>query len=169
MAKTIWLRAAAAMVCMAMLAGCNGKPEEGGDTSNAAQTDPKNPPPPYPSWANAMIGRPLASNGSTTCKGKIDTVSLKHTGAKKGSEVQGWAWDEGGAKPFERIVFTNSAGVVIGAGSGGGARPDVPQAVTEVKTPNVGWSGVVGALDGRFKAVGLTASGASCTLDSSTL
>jgi hypothetical protein len=170
MAEMKWLSAGVALLVLATLSGCNGKPEEGSGPGSDAELL-KTPAPPYPAFAAGMVGKPLSmvSKGSTTCKGKVDMVTAKHSGARKGSEVQGWAWDEAGAKPFDRVVFTDPSGTVIGAATVSVVRKDVPGAMKEITNPNVGWTGVIGRLDGTFRAVGLSANSAACTFDTSSL
>ena len=153
-----------------LLAGC-GKPEgtaytsaSKSDVSSAALTKPL---PPAPAWAASALGQPVSAlvKGSTTCKGAVDVV-LKHTPAKgaAGYEVQGWAWDTQGKAPPVRILLTDPTTRVIGTGQVDRDRPDVPQALVDVKTPKVGWTVVTRAAGGLANVVGLTASGALCTI-----
>ena len=157
------------LMLVAGLAGCNGKPEDTGQ--GAASEDVKTPAPPYPAWATAMLGRGLkeVTRGTTSCKGQIDVVSVKHTGVRPGSEIEGWAWDEKGAQPIAKVLFTNQNDRVIGAADGGRPRPDVKAALPEVKTVAVGWKGVAGATSGDVTAIGMTGGGASCVLSSTSL
>ena len=161
-----------ALALTAGLAGCNGKPEDlgqGGASSQAATST--SPAPPYPAWANAMIGKDLkqVSQGTAVCKGAIDLVSAKHTGAHPGSEIEGWAWNEKEARPVAKVVFTNAGDRIVGAATEGNPRTDVVAVVPEVKSPAVGWKGVSGTTSGSVTAVGLTDSGASCVLGSTNL
>ena len=158
----IWL----ALVLAAGLAACNGKPEDTGQASEASEV--KTPAPPYPAWSNPMIGKGLreVSRGVTTCKGQVDLVSVKHTGRRPGSEIEGWGWDLRAAKPLAKVLFTDPTDRIVGAAAVGNMRQDVKTAVSEVTTPAVGWKGVAGPTSGPVTAVGLSASGASCVLSS---
>lgn len=160
-----------ALVLAAGLASCNGKPEDVGQGGGADAASTKTPAPPYPAWADAMIGKDLkqVSRGPAACKGVVDTVSAKHMGARPGSEIEGWAWDESDHKPLARVVFTDQADQIVGAATVGNLRPDVVSAMAEVKTPAVGWKGVAGRTSGTVTAVGLTDADASCVLASTTL
>ena len=155
-----------AVVLAAGLAGCNGKPEDLGQKSGANATASDTPAPPYPAWANAMIGKDLGqvSRGTAICKGAIDLVSVKHTGVRPGSEIEGWAWNEKEAKPMAKVLFTDSRNRVVGAAAEGNPRQDVVEVVPEVKSAAVGWKGVSGTTSGSVTAVGLSDSGASCVL-----
>ena len=160
-----------ALVIAGGLAGCNGKPEDTGQGASSDTPTLKTPAPPYPAWANAMLGHDLkqVSRGTAICKGVVDTVSAKHTGAHPGSEIEGWAWDEKDRRPVARVVFTDSSDRIVGGATEGGARPDVMTALPEVKTPAVGWKGVAGTLSGTVNAVGLTEDGAACVIGSTAL
>ena len=160
----------AALLAAAVVA-CNGKPEDTGQGGSAEEATAKTPAPPYPVWANAMIGKGLkdVSHGAASCKGTIDIVTTKHTGARPGSEIEGWAWNEKDARPIARVLFVDPNDRVVGGANGGFPRPDVVSALSEVKTPAVGWKGVAGSTSGSVTAVGLTEAGASCVLSSVTL
>ena len=156
---------------VAGISGCNGKPEDTGQSAGADVATSKTSAPPYPAWATAMIGKPLSavSRGIVTCKGQVDLVSAKHTGARPGSEIEGWAWNEKDAKPLAKVVFIDQTNRIVGAATAGAVREDVKAALPEVKTAAVGWKGVTGATSGQVTAVGLTDNDASCVLSSTTL
>ena len=152
-------------------AACNGKPEQDSYTAAEESAVPtvgttKAPMPAYPDWAGAMIGRSLkdAARPGGVCKGALDVVSSKYVGARPGVTVEGWGWDETGARPLARVLLVDPTGRIVGAGVVGALRSDVPKVVSEVKTPAVGWKGVAGVTAGELQAVGVTAAGASCTL-----
>ena len=163
-----WISVALALTA---LAGCNGKPEDTGQSAASDATIVKAPAPPYPAWATAMIGKNLSEvgHGTTTCKGQIDTVSAKYTGARPGSLIEGWAWNEKDVKPMDEVVFVDSSNRIVGAAVEGAPRTDVKAAVPEVKTVAVGWKGVAGMTSGQVTAIGLTDRGASCVLSSTAL
>ena len=162
-------RIGVALVLSASLAACSGKPEDVGQGADATSTNTSAPA--YPTWAKAMIGKDLkqVSRGPAVCKGVFDAVSAKHTGARPGSEVEGWAWNEKERKPLAKVVFTDQADQIVGAATVGSLRPDVESGMPEVKTPAVGWKGVIGKTSGTVTAVGLTDTDASCALGSTTL
>ena len=158
--------------------GCNGKPEDASAYTSTAPAvaaptaaETKSPAPPYPAWAAPMIGREVrdVTRGAAVCKGALDAVTLKHTGARPGAEIEGWGWDEQGARPLDKVLLVDSAGRVVGSGVFGKLRPDVPKAVPEVKTPAVGWKGVAGMTRGEVQAMGVTAGGGACPLGRTTM
>ena len=164
-------RIGVALMLAAGLAACSGKPEDVGQGGSVEATSTKTPAPPYPAWANVMIGKDLkqVSHGATICKGMVDIVSAKHTGVRPGSEIEGWAWNETDRKPLAKVVFTDPSDHIVGAATVGNLRQDVVSGVPEIKTPAVGWKGVVGETSGAVTAVGLTDTDASCVLGSTTL
>ena len=164
-------RIGVALVLAAGLAGCNGKPEDTGQSASSDATTVKSPAPPYPGWATGMIGKNLSevSRGPITCKGQVDLVSAKYTGVRPGAMIEGWAWDEKDAKPVDKVLFVDPSNRIIGAANEGNPREDVKAAVAEVKTTAVGWKGVAGVNTGQVTAVGLTDRGAACVLSSTTL
>ncbi len=171
MLRHSWTWISVALALTATLAGCNGKPEDTGENAASDATTFKTPAPPYPAWAMGMIGKNLSEvgHGATTCKGQIDTVSAKYTGARPGSLIEGWAWDEKDAKPVDKVLFADSSNRIVGAAVEGNARADVKAALPEVKTVAVGWKGVAGMTSGQVTAIGLTDRGASCVLSSTAL
>ncbi|WP_174299463.1 hypothetical protein [Caulobacter sp. S45] len=158
------------LMLAAGLVGCSGKPEDTGQSASGAAST-TSPAPPYPAWATAMLGKDVkqVSPGAVTCKGVIDVVSAKHTGAHPGSEIEGWAWNETQHRPLAKIVFTDQADRIVGGATVGNPRQDVMAAMSEVKTPAVGWRGVARPISGAVTAVGLTDGAASCVLGSITL
>jgi hypothetical protein len=156
--------AALCIAALGALSGC-GKPEDDGASINAVTT----PLPPYPAWAVAMIGKPLASvvRGKADCMGVFDVASAKHVGASPGSEVEGWAWDKTAKQGVQHILIVNLDDRIVGAATGGNARADVPPAMPGVTSKFVGWHGVVGATTGTVLAVGLGAAGGQCSLSKS--
>lgn len=175
MADFRFVHASAATVALLLLAGC-GKPEDargytGSVTSTADTEEVKTPAPPVPAWAAPLMGHSVreASKGTAVCKGMLDTVTRRHTGARKGSEIEGWGWDEHGAMPLARVLFTDAGGKVVGGATVGNPRPDVPKAMPEVKTPKVGWRGVADVVSDQVQAVGVTAAGGTCVLGETNL
>lgn len=163
-----------AAAAAALLAGC-GKPENSAYTSkpqDEAQTAAlKTPLPAAPSWAASVIGRQVSSiaKGQATCRGAVD-VTMKHgSGGRVGDEIQGWAWDMKGKQPPVRILLADPGAKVIGAGDVNRDRPDVPKAVTEVKTSKVGYTLVTRATAGVASVLGVTSTGALCTIGAAQL
>jgi hypothetical protein len=93
----------------------------------------------------ALVGTfPVATAGA--CLGTLDTISAaSSTGLQAGLMADGWAWDTRAKRRVDRIFITNAAGTVIGFGSGGWWRPDVPKALSEVRVGSVGWKGFLKA------------------------
>ena len=166
-----WSRVGVALVLAAGLAGCNGKPEDTGQSASSDATTLKTPAPSYPAWSTGMIGKNLGevSHGTIACKGQIDVVAAKYTGARPGSQIEGWAWNEKDAKPIDEVLLVDSSNRIVGAAVGGGSRTDVKAALPEVKTAAVGWKGVAGITSGQVTAIGLTDRGASCVLSTMAL
>jgi hypothetical protein len=165
---TQMIDAARQLACVALciaafgaLSGC-GKPEDDGASSNTVTT----PLPPYPAWSAGMIGKPLqaVAKGKSDCLGVFDGVSAKHTGAKPGSEVAGWAWDKVAKQPVHHILIVDLDDRIVGAGESGFARPDVIASYPYMTGNNVGWHAIVGATTGTMLAVGLDANGGQCSL-----
>ena len=67
------------------------------------------------------------------------------------------------------VVLMLAAGLAACNGKPEDVGQGVVQGVPEVKTPAVGWKGVVGRTSGAVTAIGLTATNASCVLGSTTL
>jgi hypothetical protein len=155
---------ACAALCIAALgavSGC-GRPEDDGMSVNAVKT----PLPPYPVWSVGMIGKPLASvvRGKADCLGVFDAVSLRHDGAKPGSEVEGWAWDKTAKKGVQHVLIVDLDDRIVGAADLKLMRPDVVANSPFVTSKLVGWHGVVAETKGTVLAVGLGATGGSCSL-----
>ncbi len=156
--------AALCIAALGALSGC-GKPEDDGASANTVTT----PLPPYPAWSVGMIGKPLASvvRGKADCIGVFDAVSARHTGAKPGVEVDGWAWDKTAKQGVQHVLIVDLDDRIVGAADGGRGRADVPQNMPTVTSPLVGWRGVVAATTGTVLAVGLGAKGGECSLSKS--
>ena len=170
--KPMWVFGA--MVLMATVSGCNGKPEDTGQSpgaSSGAPTVVKGPGPAYASWVAPMLGHRVADVAKVTapCLGSLDVAGTRYAGPPAKVAIEGWGWDETAKRPLPRVILTNEDGKIVGGGETGVSRKDVPAAVAEVKTPLVGWKGFAQASSGDITAVGLTASGGYCTLGTTTL
>jgi hypothetical protein len=154
------------------LAGC-GKPENSAYTQSAQndQVALTTPLPAAPAWAGEVLGKPVSSvvRGATTCKGAVDVTDRHNSKVAPGDEIQGWAWDVQGKSAPARLLLTDGSAKVIGAGVVNRNRPDVPKALPEVKTPMVGWTVVTRSTSGVANVVGVSASGALCTIGSAQL
>lgn len=165
MRKATALRTGAGGVIAAMaltLAACG--PD--GPVTTARQVNA--PRPPFPAWAQAMIGRPMSQvvHGHGSCKGVFDVVSANYNGHPSGSTVAGWGWDLDAKQPIPRLLFVDLDDRIVGAGDGGGLRDDVSKAIPAITSKTTGWNGVVGLTSGKILAVGVTARNASCDLGS---
>ncbi len=99
---------------------------------------------------NRILGQVLATTfpvaTAGACLGFLDAISAaSSTGPQVGLMADGWAWDARAKHRVDRIFITNAAGAVIGFGSGGWSRPDVPKALPEVRVDSVGWKGFLKA------------------------
>jgi hypothetical protein len=115
--------------------------------------------PDLPVWARRDEGHPLASVGGERagCVGYVDGVSARFSGSRPGARVGGWGWDSIAKKPFPKIVITSS-GSVVGAGSSGVERTDVPKVIPAVTSEKTGWTAIAHIAAGGIEAWGLTGS-----------
>lgn len=118
-------------------------------------------------WAAGFLGKPI--RGSFTkegaCLGNLDLLSLRYAGPAPGSQVIGWGWDLAARRAVERVLLADEAGLVVGAGSGGSPRPDVPRVIPAVTSKTTGWQATTSKVSGRVIAFGLVAGGtAVCAL-----
>jgi hypothetical protein len=144
------------------LAGCGGK----GEKAQSPIPVTENSRPPFAEWVSPILGKKVTVlfPQHLDCKGYVDVVTWRYRGPKPGSQVQGWGWDSQLGKPFDRIVFTVD-GKIVGGGGGGRSRPDVPRAITEIRSMTTGWSGETSETDGTLTAWGVDAvRGGACSL-----
>ena len=136
---------------------------------------PKKAPPPnspqsapdVEAWAAGFMGKPIrgsfAKDGA--CLGNLDQLSLRYAGPAPGSKVIGWGWDLAARRGVEQVLLADEAGLVIGAGSGGSPRLDVPPVMPVVTSKTTGWQATTSKVSGRVIAFGLTDGGtAICAL-----
>jgi outer membrane protein OmpA-like peptidoglycan-associated protein len=103
--------------------------------------------PPYPSWASPLIGRPVREffpRQTSDCMGYLAGVILKYAGARPGAELYGWGYDTAAGAPVSRVLFVDRGGTIVGAGTGGFGRPDVPAKLPQIQSMTTGWQGYVG-------------------------
>lgn len=112
------------------------------------------PPPEPPAWAAPLIGRPLrtAFPVESVCLGFIDSTTDRFRAARK---VVGWGWHVNAGKAVAQVVTVDAAGRMVGFGEGGIARPDVPAALPEVKSPTAGWALVTPAVEKTYAVYGV--------------
>lgn len=82
------------------------------------------------------------------CQGFFDSTSRVADAKWPGYRASGWGWDRVLARPLMKIVLTNEAGRITGAGRGGLQRVDVKQLVPGITSSFTGWWGYV---DGAFE------------------
>jgi outer membrane protein OmpA-like peptidoglycan-associated protein len=114
--------------------------------------------PPYPAWASAMIGKPLAAffpKQSNNCVGYLDGAIVKYTGSRPGAKLFGWGFDTNANVGVNRVIFADASGTIVGAGDGGFERPDVPATVPHIQSTTTGWEGYVGATSQPAAAWGI--------------
>jgi outer membrane protein OmpA-like peptidoglycan-associated protein len=127
------------------------------------------PMPAYPAFARASIGKPLHAvypRTSTRCLGYLDGVLLKYVWHGTGAKLYGWGYDLAAAAPVRHVLFADAAGTIVGAGTGGFTRPDVPAAVPSITSRTTGWQGYVGVTSRPVNAWVVLRNGAVCRLGS---
>lgn len=125
------------------------------------------PVPAAPAWAADHMGKPLRTAFPETgiCKGNTDIVDIKFTGDPAGTQILGWGWDVPKKVRVAKVVLVDRNLVIVGAGGGGVARPDVPQALPEITDANTGWTAVTKLTTGPLDAYGVVGDGdAVCVL-----
>lgn len=93
--------------------------------------------PNMPAWSAAMMGLPVSMlfpNTIERCMGGAGRIGMRFTSPFTGTRVDGWSWNLEGKRTFERLIVTDAAGVIIGAGSTFVERPDVLDAHPGVVT-----------------------------------
>jgi len=79
--------------------------------------------------------------------------------------ARGWGWDLVDGRTFDRIFLVDDQGRLVGAAFGGQARPDIPPAVPQVRSPASGWVGAAVRGNGRtVRAYGLLNDGRACEI-----
>jgi hypothetical protein len=170
-------RGVLAVAVLAAAAGCARPDWTDPETSKGSRAVPKRvqkaipvldaPPPPWPKWVAPLIGRPLHDvyPREGACVGNVDAVAWRYTGEPARAVVVGWAWDAEAKAPAPRIVLADTAGVIVGGGRSGVARPDVTAAMPNITAANTGWQALAPVRQGRVLAYGLIDGGqAICPL-----
>lgn len=145
--------------CVAVfaLAACD-KP---GPLSAAARgTEPPQP----PAWSAPFTGRTLASTFPTrfSCVGSVDGATNRFKGFRR---VVGWGWNRTAARPVDRVMIVDNAGVMVGFGEGGLPRPDVQNAIPEIASSATGWSALSPTAAKTYQVFGIDlAAGSACLM-----
>ena len=148
------------------LAGCDGNRAQPQQIPVSETSRPA-----FQEWVLPLIDQSItkAFPRSLECRGNVDVVTWRYRGKPPGSQVQGWSWNVGAAKPFERVLFTVD-GKIVGGGHGGRDRPDVPKALPEIRSAVTGWEGLTSQIGGTLIAWGVDpVAGAACRLGEITL
>jgi len=151
------LRIVPALVCAAVIvAGCSRpsfSESNRGPVSSLSAPD-------LPAWARRYEGKKISSIGAPRlgCTGYVDGTATRYSGARPGVTLGGWAWDRTAKKPFPKVLITQDE-LVVGAGTSGIDRPDVPPIVKYVTSVKTGWTAVTHATTGQIQAWGVLSSG----------
>jgi len=95
------------------------------------------------------------------CLGALDLVEPV-PGIADAFQLKGWAWDVGAGRPPERLVVLSAQQGVIGYGSSGWPRADVPAAVPGVHNHWVGWTAFARGPGGQLSVYGALSDGSLC-------
>lgn len=150
---------------LALLCCACGAREPSGESS---QREPSPTMPPF-AVGGELVGTPLSNAFTLTdqCIGWVDSVARRFEGANPGVEIVGWGWDARNNAGFEQVVVVDSAGVISGAGQGGGSRPDVSAAVDTVTSEMVGFSALSTTTAGEVEVYGVNrATSSACRVGS---
>jgi hypothetical protein len=154
------------LLALALLVGC--EKEEARKQHSEATPIVTTPLPPYPAWAQTLIGSHIKVDPSaaSACRGAFDVVKVRHLGPSLGDEVEGWSWLTAEKKPADHIVFVDRNGLVTGAGETTVDRPDVQAAIPSVTQVKVGWHGEINANTGTMTALAGLSNGGYCSVGS---
>lgn len=171
-------RGALAALAVLVAAGCSRPNWTNPETSKGARALP--PPaatkaipteaggaPALPSWLSPLIGKPFRTvfPRDGVCVGNTDGITRLYTGAPRGAQVVGWAWDHAEKAPAPRVVLVDAAGNIVGGGVTGTERADVPRAIPTITSLKVGWEAVSTVTMGRVDAFAVIEDGtAVCPL-----
>jgi len=140
----------------------------GAPAAPAKPTATTDPLPDLPKWAADDLGKPLKdlfADNTADCVGNTDLVAMRYQGPfSPGARIEGWGWDAKAKKPVARILLTDDAGKIVGAGETGLPRPDVATARKEITSPTTGWQAVTAQTAGGLYAWGLTGAKTACRL-----
>lgn len=114
------------------------------------------------------LGRPISAIAPAakpnTCIGAFDVAEVPAENPRFVGRATGWGWDRAGHRPAERVVLTNEQMRVVGFGSVGAERPDVPKAVRGIYTRHVGWKAITRADGGMQHAFLILKDGSACEI-----
>lgn len=135
-----------------------------------ARSEPRarslDPLPAPPDWSTGLIGRPLAQAfpKAEACIGNTDAVVMRYEGSPAGARIAGWGWELAARRPVARVVLTDEAGAILGAGAGGRPRRDVAKAHPELTSHAVGWQALTPRTEGVILAYGVAGDGEAVCL-----
>ncbi|ODT86131.1 hypothetical protein [Phenylobacterium sp. SCN 70-31] len=146
--------------------GCDQPKPRNPPSAAAGPPAAPTPTPPTPDWAKPLLGQALQAAFPKTgaCKGNTDIVQRTYAGDPAGVQIHGWGWDAARKARVERVVLTDAEGRIVGAGAGGGERPDVPVALAEVTDGHTGWNADAPVTHGPLLAYGVVADDTACVL-----
>ena len=143
-------------------------PAPGPAAAPAKPTTTTDPLPDLPKWSAAYMGKALKdvfADQAAACLGNTDLVGMRYNGPfTPGARIEGWGWDGKAKKPVAKILLTDDAGKVVGAGETGLPRPDVQTARPEVTSPSTGWQAFTAQTGGGLYAYGVIGQKAVCRL-----
>lgn len=95
------------------------------------------------------------------CVGAVDAVEPVAE-VPDAFQVRGWAWNRVAQRPPDRLFVLSADRRVIGYGSSGGPRPDMPAKAAGVTSIWIGWTAFARVSAGQFNVYGLLADGTLC-------
>lgn len=115
----------------------------------------------HPAELAYMAKIPAAPNSNLAlCRGALDGVAPRKAG---GWRLFGWAWDAAAAAPVRSVTVLDD-GLIVGSALTGQARPDVPDALSAVTDPNVGWLLDVEKRPAQPQILATLADGSTCAI-----
>ena len=109
----------------------------------------------------AQVPETRLSDDPARCIGAVDAADAVE-GVPNGFQVRGWAWDQATQRPLGRLFVLSAERRVIGYGSSGGPRPDMPARGAGISSIWIGWTAFARAPAGQFNVYGLLADGTLC-------
>ena len=109
------------------------------------------------------LKRPRTAADAQLCLGWFDELRPS-LGGPAVWEAVGWGWDAAAGRVFDRLLFVDDDGQLVGAAIPGQSRPDVPMAEGRVRSITSGWKGVALRQSAGVTAYGVLADGRACPL-----
>jgi hypothetical protein len=109
----------------------------------------------------AQVSEARLADDPARCVGAIDAIEpvVEIPGA---FQVRGWAWNRTTQRPPERLFVLSADRRVIGYGSSGGPRADMPAKAAGVTNLWIGWTAFAREPGGQLNVYGLLADGTLC-------